>query len=589
MFKQFAKYYKPHWKLFALDMFCAFIVSCCNLFYPVITKNIINDYVPNQNLKLFVVWAIVLLLIYVVKAFLNYIIQYWGHMVGVRIQGDMRQELFRHLQKLPFSFYDEHKTGSIMSRLINDLFEVSELAHHGPENLFLSLIVLGGSFVVLAQIDMVLTLITFAIIPFMIFFAFKSKNMMNNAFSETRKQTAEINANVETAIAGIRVSKAYTAHEHEYAKFTIANENLKSARYGAYRAMGIFNSGMGLFMDLLYLIVLAAAGMFYFYGRIDAGEFAAFLLYISMFLNPVNKLVAFYEQFQEGMTGFKRFQEIMAMPVEAEAVTPIPVDHLDGNICFENVTFHYATSDEDAVATATSTKCKNHSSTAPVIQDLSLRIEHGKTLALVGPSGSGKTTLCHLIPRFYDIDTGRITIDGIDITDISRYDLRKNIGMVAQDVFLFNGTIRENIAYGRLDATFDEIVDAAKKANIHDYIMTMEHGYDTQVGERGIKLSGGQKQRISIARVFLKNPPILILDEATSALDNTTEMLIQQSLEELGRGRTSIIVAHRLSTIKNADEIIVLTADGIQERGTHAELLAAGGMYAGLYQYQFRE
>ncbi|MBR5316155.1 MAG: ABC transporter ATP-binding protein [Firmicutes bacterium] len=575
MLKEFASYYKPHWKLFALDMFCAFVVSLCNLFYPVITKNIINDYVPNQNMRLFVIWAVVLLLIYVVKALLTYVIQYWGHIVGVRIQGDMRQKLFRHLQKLPFSYYDENKTGSIMSRLINDLFEVSELAHHGPENLFLSLIVLGGAFVVLAQIDIVLTLITFAILPFMVFFAFKSKNMMNAAFGETRKQTAEINANVETAIAGIRVSKAYTAHDHEFAKFDVANENLKKARYGAYRAMGIFNSGMGLFMDLLYFVVLAAAGLFLFYGRIDAGEFAAFLLYISMFLNPVNKLVAFYEQFQEGMTGFKRFQEIMAMPTESEPENPVPVDHLDGNIVFENVTFHYTAADDEEEST-------------PVIQDLSLHIDHGKTLALVGPSGSGKTTLCHLIPRFYDIDSGRITIDGIDITDISRYDLRKNIGMVAQDVFLFNGTIRENIAYGRLDATFDEIVDAAKKANIHDHIMTLEHGYDTQVGERGIKLSGGQKQRISIARVFLKNPPILILDEATSALDNATEMLIQQSLEELGRGRTSIVVAHRLSTIKSADEIIVLTADGIQERGTHEELLESGGMYAGLYQYALR-
>ncbi len=577
MLREFAKFYKPHWKLFTLDMFCAFVVSCCNLFYPVITKNIINDYVPNQNLKLFVVWAVVLLLIYVLKAVLTFIIQYWGHIVGVRIQGDMRQKLFRHLQKLPFSYYDENKTGSIMSRLINDLFEVSELAHHGPENLFLSLIVLGGAFVVLAQIDIVLTLITFAILPFMVFFAFKSKNMMNDAFTETRKQTAEINANVETAIAGIRVTKAYTAQEHEVAKFDVANENLKSARYGAYRAMGIFNSGMGLFMDLLYLIVLAAAGMFFFYGRIDAGEFAAFLLYISMFLQPVNKLVAFYEQFQEGMTGFKRFQEIMAIPEETEAECPISADHLDGNICFENVTFHYTSGDDDEDETA-----------EPVISNLSLNIEHGKTLALVGPSGSGKTTMCHLIPRFYDIDGGRITIDGIDITDISRFDLRKNIGMVAQDVFLFNGTIRENIAYGNLDASEAEIIEAAKKANIHDYIMTLEHGYDTQVGERGIKLSGGQKQRISIARVFLKNPPILILDEATSALDNATEMLIQQSLEELGRGRTSIVVAHRLSTIKNADEIIVLTSDGIVERGTHEELLAASGMYAELHQYALK-
>ena len=330
-------------------------------------------------------------------------------------------------------------------------------------------------------------------------------------------------------------------------------------------------------MDLLYLIVLAAAGMFFFYGRIDAGEFAAFLLYISMFLQPVNKLVAFYEQFQEGMTGFKRFQEIMAIPVEAEAASPVQVDKLDGNICFENVTFHYTSKDDDEGEPG-----------EPVISDLSLQIEHGKTLALVGPSGSGKTTLCHLIPRFYDIDAGHITIDGIDISNISRYDLRKNIGMVAQDVFLFNGTIGENIAYGRLDATQAEIEDAAKKANIHNYIMTLEHGYDTQVGERGIKLSGGQKQRISIARVFLKNPPILILDEATSALDNATEMLIQQSLEELGRGRTSIVVAHRLSTIKNADEIIVLTSDGIVERGTHEDLITAGGMYAELYSYALR-
>ena len=334
---------------------------------------------------------------------------------------------------------------------------------------------------------------------------------------------------------------------------------------------------MTLFMDLLYLVVLASGGLFFFYGKINAGEFAAFLLYISMFLNPVNKLVSFYEQLQEGMTGFRRFCEIMAIDEEEDSSTDLlHPDHLDGNISFENVTFSYESSDTEGEV-------------PPVISNLTMDIKQGRTLALVGPSGSGKTTMCHLIPRFYDVDSGRITIDGIDITKISRYDLRKNIGMVAQDVFLFNGTIRENIAYGNLDATDEEIIEAAKKANIHDYIMTMEDGYDTQVGERGIKLSGGQKQRISIARVFLKNPPILILDEATSALDNATEMLIQKSLEELGRGRTSIIVAHRLSTIKSADEIIVLTANGITERGSHDELVAAGGMYAELYQYQFRE
>ncbi|MEE0741823.1 MAG: ABC transporter ATP-binding protein [Emergencia sp.] len=577
MIKKFAKYYKPHLPLFILDMTCAFIVACCDLFYPVIAKNIINDYVPNKNLQLFITWALILLAIYVLKSVLNYIIQYWGHIVGVRIQGDMRRELFKHLQKLPFSFFDENKTGSIMSRMINDLFEVSELAHHGPENLFLSLIILVGAFIMLAQISLPLTLITFAVLPFMIFFAFKTKKMMNKAFSETRVKTAEINASVETAIAGIRVSKAYTADDHENRKFNIANENLKRSRSGAYRAMGIFQSGMTLFMDLLYLVVLSSGGLFFFYGKINAGEFAAFLLYISMFLNPVNKLVAFYEQLQEGMTGFSRFCEIMAIPEEEENSEDLLAPaHLDGNICFEDVTFNYETADEDGEK-------------PPVIKNLTMEIKQGRTLALVGPSGSGKTTMCHLIPRFYDIDAGRITIDGIDITHISRYALRKNIGMVAQDVFLFNGTIRENIAYGNLDATDEEIIEAAKKANIHDYILTMENGYDTQVGERGIKLSGGQKQRISIARVFLKNPPILILDEATSALDNATEMLIQKSLEELGRGRTSIIVAHRLSTIKSADEIIVLTKEGIAERGSHNELVAAGGMYAELYQYQFRE
>ena len=577
MIRKFARFYKPHKKLFIIDMVCAFIVACCDLFYPVIAKNIINDYVPNQNIRLFVTWAVVLLGIYILKAILNYIIQYWGHIVGVRIQGDMRREFFRHLQKLPFSFFDEHKTGSVMSRMINDLFEVSELAHHGPENLFLSLIILIGAFIMLAQINIALTLITFAVLPFMLFFAFKTKKMMNEAFTETRVKTAEINANVETAIAGIRVSKAYTADKHENEKFDQVNENLKRSRAGAYRAMGIFNSGMGLFMDLLYLVVLTAGGLFFFYGKIDTGEFAAYLLYMTMFLNPVNKLVAFYEQLQEGMTGFNRFCEIMDMPEEEEnAENLMEPDHLDGNICFENVTFSYESSDNDE-------------DKPPVISNLTMDIKQGKTLALVGPSGSGKTTMCHLIPRFYDIDSGRITIDGIDITNISRYALRKNIGMVAQDVFLFNGTIRENIAYGNLDATDEEIIEAAKKANIHDYILTMENGYDTQVGERGIKLSGGQKQRISIARVFLKNPPILILDEATSALDNATEMLIQQSLEELGRGRTSIIVAHRLSTIKNADEIIVLTSEGIAERGSHEELIKAGGMYAELYQYQFRD
>lgn len=565
MIKRFARYYKPHILLFSFDMVCAFLVAAADLFYPIIARNIINDYVPNKNIRLFVTWAIVLLVIYLVKAVLNFCVQYWGHIVGVRIQADMRFEMFTHLQKLPFSYYDENKTGSIMSRMINDLFEVSELAHHGPENLFLSLIMLIGSFFILGSIDIYLTLIVFAILPFMVFFAVKNRERMNDAFRRTREKTADINASVETAIAGVRVSRSYTAAEHEKAKFKIANENLKTARSAAYKAMGIFGSGMTLFMDMLYLIVLSMGGLFFFKGRIDAGEFAAYLLYVAQFLKPIDRLVAFFEQLQEGMTGFVRFCEVMDTPEEVEPEDAIFPEHLNGEIRFNNVSFSYDN--------------KEH-----VIDNLSLTIPKGKTLALVGPSGSGKTTLCHLIPRFYECDSGNITIDGIDITHMKRTALRKNIGLVSQDVFLFSGTIKENIAYGNLNASMEEIVDAAKRANIHDYIMTLEKGYDTEVGERGIRLSGGQKQRISIARVFLKNPPILILDEATSALDNVTEHMIQKSLEELGQGRTSVVVAHRLTTIQNADEIIVLTSDGIKERGNHNQLLALNGEYARLYR-----
>lgn len=568
--KRFLSYYKPHRKLFFWDMFCAFIVAACDLFYPMIAKNIINDYVPNQNIRLLLIWAGVLLAIYVLKAGLNYFIQYMGHVMGVRIQGDMRKDMFRHLQKLPFSYFDENKTGSIMSRIMNDLFDISELAHHGPEDLFLSVIMLIGSFIMLSNINLWLTLIVFAVIPFIVVFATMIRTSMNKAFKETREEVAEVNANIETAIAGVRVTRAYTAEGHEQEKFDQQNERFKQARGRAYKVMGKFFSGMGLFTDLLYLVVLVAGGLFFFYEKIDAGEFAAYLLYISMFLKPIQKLINIYEQIQNGMTGFIRFEEVMAQQPEIETENPVKVTALEGNIDFFNVTFRYANS--DAADT-----------TSNVIQDLTLHIPKGKTVALVGPSGGGKTTLCHLIPRFYEVDAGRISIDGQDIRDFSRQDLRKYIGMVAQDVFLFNGTIKENIAYGNLDATDEEIVEAAKKANIHDYVMTLEKGYDTNVGERGIKLSGGQKQRISIARVFLKNPPILILDEATSALDNVTEQLIQESLEALSQGRTTIVVAHRLSTVKNADEIVVLTSEGIKERGTHQELIDLGGLYAQLH------
>lgn len=575
LIKKFISYYKPHRVLFFTDMFCAFIVALCDLFYPMIAKNIINVYVPDQNLRMLLIWAAVLLGIYVLKAGLNYFIQYWGHIVGVRIQGDMRRDMFRHLQRLPFSYFDGTKTGTIMSRIINDLMDISELAHHGPEDLFLSVVMLIGSFIMLAGINLWLTCIIFAFIPFIVVFAVVLRKELQDTSRAARVEIAEVNANVETAIAGVRVSKAYTTERYENEKFNVANERYKQARGRSYRAMGKFFSGMGLFQDLLYLVVLVAGGLFFFYGWIDTGEFAAYLLYISMFLKPIQRLVNIFEQIQNGLTGFIRFEEIMQVEEEEEPENPLPVGELEGNICFDHVGFRYQNSDEA-------------DQESRVIEDMSLRIDKGKTVALVGPSGAGKTTLCHLIPRFYELNEGKITIDGMDIRDMSRYDLRRNIGMVAQDVFLFNGTIRENIAYGKLDATDEEIIEAAKKANIHDYILTMENGYDTQVGERGVKLSGGQKQRISIARVFLKDPAILILDEATSALDNATEMLIQGALEELSKGRTCIVVAHRLSTIKNADEIIVLTREGVEERGTHEELLAQDGLYASLYQYQFR-
>ena len=559
--KRFVSYYKPHQKLFAIDMACAFIVAVCDLFYPIIAGNIIDDYVPNQNLRLLLIWSGVLLGIYLVKAVLNYVIQYWGHI--------------RHMQKLPFAFFDENKTGTLLSRMVNDLQDVSELAHHGPEDLFLSLIMLVGSFIILAGTDLLLTVIIFAFLPVMVFVASKLRKGMQEAFRATRVEVGEVNANVETAIAGMRVSRSYTAASHENRKFDSANERFKLARGRAYREMGKFHSSMTLFNDLLYLIVLVAGGLFFFYGRISIGDFTKYILFITMFLKPINRLVNIFEQLQNGMTGFQRFVEIMDQKDETDTGT-IEADALRGNIVFDHVSFRYENSDARDVE-------------SKVIHDLSMHIEPGKTVALVGPSGGGKTTICNLIPRFYEADEGTISIDGVDIRDLTRESLRRNIGIVAQDVFLFNGSIRENIAYGNLDATDEEIVEAAKKAHIHDYIMTLDHGYDTGVGERGVKLSGGQKQRISIARVFLKNPSILILDEATSALDNATEMLIQQALNDLSHGRTCIVVAHRLSTIKNADEIIVLTKDGITERGTHEALIAAGGMYAKLYQYQFRE
>ena len=558
-------------KLFILDMVCAFTVAVLNLLYPKVAGNIIK----NGDLNYVLIFSGVLLGVFLLKAALNYIITYWGHVVGVRIQGDMRAELFAHLQKLPFSYYDETKVGSIMSRLVNDLFEVSELAHHGPEDVFLSILSIVGALIMILFINPWLSLILLCIIPLIAFFASKLRMELVHSFKVSREKTSEINATVESAVSGIRVSKAYTAEKHENERFLNANEGLKQARKIQYRSMSRFNTTMSLAMDILYLVAFFAGGLFFVKGRISAGDLTTYVLYVGMLITPIRTFVTIFEQIEEGMTGFKRFLEVMAIAPEKETDSPVKVDRLSGDIVFDNVSFKYKKESDDE---------KNL-----ILRDLSLEIKSGETVALVGPSGGGKTTLCNLIPRFYDIDSGKITIDGIDVRDMKLYDLRRNIGSVAQDVFIFSGTVKDNIAYGNFDATDEEIVEAAKNANIHEFIESLENGYDTYVGERGVKLSGGQKQRISIARAFLKNPPILILDEATSALDNVTEMQIQQALEKLSVGRTTIVVAHRLSTVKNADEIILLGSEGIEERGTHEELMKLGGKYSELYNYQFRE
>lgn len=570
--RRFVKYYKPHRKLFIIDMICAFIISALNLVYPYVTKEIINNYVPNKLLTMLLSAAGLLLGFYIIKAVLNFVLQYWGHLVGVRMQADMRRELFVHLQKLPFAYFDDNKTGVIMSRMTNDLFQISELAHHGPEDVFLSLVTMIGAFVILGTINIYLALIVFALIPIMALYLFFMRKRLRAVSAEVRVAQAEVNADIESAVSGIRVSRAYNAQKHECEKFDKGNAHFVKAKGEQYKAMGKFFSSMIFFTDFLYFAVILSGGLFFYYGIIDVGEFTAFVLYISTLITPIRTLVTIYDEIQDGTTGFKRFCEIVDVEPEKQSETAIAADKIDGNIVFDNVTFGY----------------KNDDDARKVITDFSLSIPAGKTVALVGPSGGGKTTLCHLIPRFYEIDGGSITIDGYDIRDVSREALRRNIGIVQQDVYLFNGTIKENIAYGDFTASDEQITEAAQKANIHEYITSLQKGYDTEVGERGVKLSGGQKQRISIARAFLKNPPILILDEATSALDNATEMLIQDALGELSAGRTTLVVAHRLSTIKNADEIVVITQNGVEERGTHEQLMANNGVYKTLYDYQFK-
>lgn len=564
MLKRFIRYYKPYKKLFILDLLAAFLVSACDLFYPMITRNIINDVIPNKQIKLLFVFAIVLTLIFLIKAGLNYFMQYWGHVVGVRMQADMRRDLFDKLQDMPNKYFDNNKTGVIMSRIINDLLDISELAHHGPEDLFISLVMLVGSFIILCTINVPLTIITFAIIPFLLFYTIHKRNKMKKAFKETRVKTGEVNATIENSISGVRVTKSFGNKAYEMEKFDKSNGIFKKAREHAYKAMAEYFSGMFFLVDMLELIVLIAAGYFTYLGKINVGDFAAYLLYIKMFLQPIRKLINFNEMFQNGMSGFERYEEIMNEENEKEIPNANDLKDVKGKITIKDVTFRYDNKES-------------------ILENFNLDIEAGKMVALVGPSGGGKTTICNLIPRFYDYESGQIFIDDVDISTVTLKSLRENIGIVQQDVFLFTGTIKENIMYGNPNATDEEVIEAAKNACLHDFIMGLEDGYDTFIGERGVKLSGGQKQRISIARVFLKNPAILILDEATSALDNVTEYEIQKALEELSKDRTTLVVAHRLSTVKNSDEIVVLTDKGIEERGTHEELIKLGGVYSNLH------
>ncbi|MBQ8319666.1 MAG: ABC transporter ATP-binding protein [Clostridia bacterium] len=571
--KRFFSYYKPHRKLFLFDLVCSFLISAGNMFYPMIARGLMNDFIPNKNLQMIVIWAVALAVIYIVKSMLTYIVGYYGHVLGVRIQGDMRRDLFHHVETLSFSFFDENKTGSVMSRIVNDLQQVSELAHHAPEDVFNSCITIVGSLVLLCTINGWLALVVLCYIPLMLFFAMRARRGMSKAFTATRKQVAELNAEIESSISGVRVTKAYNAQAVETDKFDKVNGEFKKARSHAYRAMGIFQGGMSAFNDFLYLLALVTGGLLCYFDKIAIPDFTAYILYITTLLGPLRTLVALFEQIQEGATGFNRFCELMDTPAEFEPASPVAAD-MDGDVVFKDVTFGYKSKDGKG---------------AEVLKGVSFTVKKGKTVALVGSSGGGKTTICHLLPRFYLRDGGEITIGGVDVNDVSSLTLREKIAVVQQDVFLFAGSVRDNILYGSPEKSEGEMIDAAKRANIHEFVLSLPNGYDTEVGERGVKLSGGQKQRISIARAFLKNPPVLVLDEATSALDNMTEMQVQASLTELSKGRTTLVVAHRLSTVKNADEILVVGEGVITERGTHEELIENGGLYAELYRYQFKE
>jgi len=545
-------------------------MSGIDLLYPVIVQRLLDNYFPNKNATMIIRMLVILFILYVFRLIFQYIVHYWGHVVGIRMETDMRKELFNHLQKLSFKFYDNTKVGYLMSRIVNDLNNISELAHHGPEDIFISTVMILGSFIILLFMKWQLALFTFALLPIMFYFSLILGKKMYRSFKDIREKVAEVNSLVEDSLSGIRVVKSFTNERLEEDKFDYGNQNYRKSREVAMKNMAQFHSGMNFFINLIRFFTLGAGAYFLFTDTLSTGELVAFLFYVNMFMNPIRRLVNFNQQFQKGMAGFNRFLELLAIKPEIEDKSnAVQLKDVNGEINYDNVTFGY----------------DNHSK---VLKNINLDISPGETVAFVGPSGVGKTTLCNLLPRFYEIDSGKITIDDTSIQDIKLESLRENIGIVQQEVFLFNGNIKDNISYGNSQASDEQIKEAAIKANAHQFIMNLSDGYTTKIGERGVKLSGGQKQRISIARSFLKNPPILILDEATSSLDNESEKIIQASLDRLSVDRTTLVIAHRLSTVKNADKIIVLTEDGIVEKGTHRELInKEGGVYNRLYKTQF--
>lgn len=567
--KKFIKYYKPYKTVFFIDLLCATIISAIDLAFPQLLRTLTKTLfagAPGKIISALIPITIGLLVAYIIQTACRYYVTYAGHMMGARMERDMRKELFDQYEKLSFSYYDQNNSGQMMSKLVSDLFDISELAHHGPENLFISLIKIIGSFIFLFMINRMLAVPMLILVVLMLVFSYGQNKKMQETFMDNRRKIGDINSSLQDTLAGIRVVQSFANERIEQEKFNRSNENFLISKDANYRCMGSFMSGNAFFQGMMYLVTLVFGGFLIAHGRMEASDLAMYALYIGIFISPIQILVELTEMMQKGLSGFRRFLEVVETEPEiVDAADAKPLKNVKGNVCYEDVSFHY--SDDDT----------------PVLSHVSFEIPAGKSIALVGPSGSGKTTICSLLPRFYDVTEGRVTIDGNDVRKLTLESLRSQIGLVSQDVYLFGGSIKDNIAYGKPDATMDEIVDAAKKANIHDFIMELPDKYDTFVGERGTRLSGGQKQRISIARVFLKNPPVLILDEATSALDNESERFIQRSLEELAKDRTTITIAHRLSTIRNADEILVVADCGVAERGTHEELLARDGIYARYY------